>query len=101
MSNILNLAKSALTYVTTLHHSEINQKIMEGKYFPVGNFQNFSKVADQLFRRKQSTKFGVFSKCQNLDITLVSSKLNGVFLEHHDEGSGIVPQGTFQFESKI
>ena len=70
MSNILNLAKSALTYVTTLHHSEINQKIVEGKYFPVGNFRNFSKVADQLFRRKQSTKFGVFSKCQNLDVTL-------------------------------
>ena len=71
MSNILNLAKSALTYVTTLHHLKINQKIVEGKYFPVGNFQNFSKVADQLFRRKQSTKFGVFSKCQNPgDITL-------------------------------
>ena len=72
MSNILNLdAKSALTYVTTLHHLKINQKIVEGKYFPVEIFPNFSKVADQLFRRKQSTKFGVFSKCQSPgDITL-------------------------------
>ena len=49
MSNILNLAKSALTYVTTLHHSEINQKIVEGKYFQLKFFRISAKLPINFF----------------------------------------------------